>query len=168
MGMDVIGKREGSYFRNNVWWWRPLWNYCLKVAPTICGKVAHAQSNDGDGLNAEDSKALASILKNCIEDGTCQQYETDYNAWRASLSREDCKYCNSTGIRTDKVGKDHGMTSKELDIDQVKKLGRTQGWCNGCDGEGTTPNWQTHYPFSTENVQEFAEFLETCDGFAIH
>ena len=75
MGMDVIGKKEGSYFRNNVWWWRPLWNYCLKVSPTICGKVENAQSNDGDGLNADDSKALASILKNCIEDGTCEQYK---------------------------------------------------------------------------------------------
>ena len=31
MGMDVYGERprtnKGEYFRNNVWWWRPLWNY---------------------------------------------------------------------------------------------------------------------------------------------
>ena len=25
----------GVYFRNNVWWWRPLWNYCLAVAEDI-------------------------------------------------------------------------------------------------------------------------------------
>jgi hypothetical protein len=28
MGMDVYGKEpksdKGEYFRNNVWWWRPL------------------------------------------------------------------------------------------------------------------------------------------------
>ena len=25
----------GVYFRNNVWWWRPLWNYCYAVAEDI-------------------------------------------------------------------------------------------------------------------------------------
>ena len=27
MGMDVYGTREDTYFRNNIWGWRPLWNY---------------------------------------------------------------------------------------------------------------------------------------------
>jgi hypothetical protein len=167
MGMDVIGKKKDSYFRNNVWWWRPLWAYCMTIAPAICGKVEHSGTNDGDGLNAEDSKALALALKASIADGTCAEYETRYNAWRLTLPREKCDLCSCTGIRTDKVGTDAGMPSKELSIDQVKALGRTQGWCNGCDGVGTKANWQSHYPFSVENVAEFAEFLETCEGFEI-
>jgi hypothetical protein len=40
MGMDVYGKdavsEKGEYFRNNVWYWRPLWNYCIEVAPDLC------------------------------------------------------------------------------------------------------------------------------------
>jgi hypothetical protein len=35
MGMDVYGE-SGNYFRNNVWWWRPLANYCQAIAPHIC------------------------------------------------------------------------------------------------------------------------------------
>jgi hypothetical protein len=35
MGMDVYGKaptvEEGKYFRNNLWWWRPLWTYVEEV-----------------------------------------------------------------------------------------------------------------------------------------
>ena len=35
MGMDVYGiaptSERGEYFRNNVWWWRPLWDYCCEV-----------------------------------------------------------------------------------------------------------------------------------------
>ncbi len=167
MGMDVIGKKKDSYFRNNVWWWRPLWAFCVTIAPTICNKVKHSGTNDGDGLNAEDSKALALALKASIADGSCAEHETRYNAWRLTLPREKCDLCNSTGIRSDKIGTDAGMPSKELSIDQVKALGRTQGWCNGCDGAGTKANWQSHYPFSVENVAEFAEFLETCEGFEI-
>ena len=39
MGMDVYGKKpkgeKGDYFRNNVWWWRPLWQYCASSAPEL-------------------------------------------------------------------------------------------------------------------------------------
>ena len=35
MGMDVYGrepeKELGKYFRSNVWWWRPLWNYTAEI-----------------------------------------------------------------------------------------------------------------------------------------
>ena len=43
MGMDVIGlkptSKEGEYFRNNVWWWGPLADYCMEVAPDNYGEV---------------------------------------------------------------------------------------------------------------------------------
>lgn len=177
MGMDVIGKKTDSYFRNNVWWWRPLWAYATIVCPEICGLVKHAGTNDGDGLGADDSKALAKALKESIANGECANYETEYNEWRANLPRKKCELCNGTGIRTDKIGIAQGMPSMEirraleaLDVSEkeIKALGRTQGWCNGCDGVGTVAHNAAHYPFSVDNVREFAEFLEDCEGFAIH
>jgi len=55
MGMDVMGmnatSEKGEYFRNNVWWWRPLWDYCLNEHGDIAGQVEHGHSNDGDGLD---------------------------------------------------------------------------------------------------------------------
>src|ERR1035441_4207245 len=78
MGMDVIGtnprNQTGKYFRNNIWWWHPLWEYCSEVAPDICGRVVYGHSNDGDGLDAEASTALAQLLRNEIESGRTATY----------------------------------------------------------------------------------------------
>ena len=56
MGMDVIGKKPkaevGQYFRNNVWWWHPLWEYVCEVPPALANRVRYGHSNDGDGLRA--------------------------------------------------------------------------------------------------------------------
>ena len=28
-------ENKGVYFRNNVWWWRPLWNYVCEVCEDV-------------------------------------------------------------------------------------------------------------------------------------
>lgn len=170
MGMDVYGTKptseKGEYFRNNVWWWRPLWDYCEHVAPELCKDVS-AHYNDGDGLDDEKAKALSKILLETLSDGRCVVYEAQYNFDVSQLPNEDCTICGKTGIRTDEVGKEHGMDVKALSDDEAIVLGRETGWCNGCNGLGWKPNWATHYPFSRENVQEFAEFLAESGGFSI-
>ena len=47
----------GVYFRNNCWWWRPLWNYCYAIADDIISEEVwdSGHSNNGAGLNAEDA-----------------------------------------------------------------------------------------------------------------
>ena len=72
MGMDVYGKNptseNGKYFRNNVWWWRPLAEYCKQIAPEITSKIKYLQSNDGDGLQTqEDCNILADKLQEAID-----------------------------------------------------------------------------------------------------
>ena len=66
MGMDVIGvqpKTEtGEYFRNNVWYWRPLATFIQDVYPHIAEKCTYWGSNDGDGLDAEDSEVAVSAF----------------------------------------------------------------------------------------------------------
>ncbi len=83
MGMDLIGAnpttKKGEYFRNNVWWWHPLWDYCSFIAPEICNKVTHAHSNDGDGLDKNDSKKLAKLLNESLKDGTANKYISERN-----------------------------------------------------------------------------------------
>jgi hypothetical protein len=170
MGMDVYGKNptseKGSYFRNNVWWWRPLWNYCVEVAPELCGDVS-GHTNDGEGLDEAGAIALSEILFQELWDGKTAQYEKDYNAELATKPRRDCDLCETTGIRTDSIGIEMGQHNKELSPEVQILTGRTHGWCNGCDGVGTQEAWDLSYPFSVENVEEFARFLESCGGFSI-
>jgi hypothetical protein len=171
MGMDVYGVKpkneKGEYFRNNVWWWRPLADFICNNYGEIASGCESWHSNDGDGLDAELSKSLALSLKEDLSNGTVEKYAKTYNEWRSSLPREACDNCDCTGIRNDKVGEEMGMPTKELKPEIQILTGRTHGWCNACDGVGTKESWLAVYPFDVDNVKEFAEFLENCGGFQI-
>lgn len=84
MGMDVTGKaptsERGEYFRNNVWWWHPLWDYCCEVAPEIIdSQLARAgHFNDGSGLDADGASRLAAILRVKIAHGEVAEYAVRY------------------------------------------------------------------------------------------
>ena len=168
MGMDVVGRNNpDAYFRNNVWWWRPLWDYCVELAPELCEEVS-GHYNDGDGLDEDGALQLSAILYMEIESGRTLRYEKAYNKRISELPRHDCNLCEGTGIRTDAVGVDMGMPTRELEPHVAAIVGRTHGWCNACGGEGLADDWQTSYPFSVENVSEFADFLADCGGFSIY
>jgi hypothetical protein len=169
--MDVMGlnptSERGEYFRNNLWWWRPLWAYCVDLAPDLCEGVA-GHFNDGDGLDEEGAKDLSWRLTYAIYNGHTEEYKNEYYDYLASLPLEECKLCNGTGIRTDEVGMEMKMPERELDGELKIILGRGHGWCNGCGAQGKKTSFACEYPFSVENVREFAEFLADSGGFAIH
>lgn len=167
MGMDVFGRKNpDAYFRNNVWWWRPLWNYCIDVAPDLCEKVS-GHYNDGDGLDEDDALELARRLRVELEAGRVAEYERKYNAHLASLPRHECQFCGGTGIRTDEVGVNMGMPTRALEEHIAIVVGRTHGWCNACQGEGRVDDSMADYPFSEENVSNFVDFLDDSGGFSI-
>jgi hypothetical protein len=170
MGMDVMGTnpstKKGEYFRNNVWWWRPLWNYCIEVAPELCENV-NGHCNDGDGLDEDGAYELAKILREMLNEGHTAAYEIQYNSYIASLPRHNCEFCEGTGIRTDDVGQEMGMPTQKLEPEIAIVVGRTHGWCNACGGEGMVSDFDAEYPFSVKNVEEFTTFLEGCGGFEI-
>lgn len=150
MGMDVSGKapvtKTGEYFRNNCWYWRPLWIYCEFISPELTAKVKHAHTNDGDGLGREDAIALSKVLQTSVEDGTCKLWRDAYYRKLESLPMKPCWLCKATGIRDDYCVK---------------------GVCNGCHGSGKRKHDATSYPFEVENVREFAGFLVDSGGFEI-
>jgi hypothetical protein len=67
MGMDVFGTsptaEAGKYFCANVWSWRTLVAFLCTVAPEITEHCEYWNSNDGDGLDAEHSAALAAKVR---------------------------------------------------------------------------------------------------------
>lgn len=172
MGMDVYGRKPaseaGKYFRANVWYWHPLWDYCVRVAPELFSdKVAKAgHFNDGAGLSAEKSKRLADVLQARLDSGECKAWEAEYKAWQDSLPWLDCTYCESTGIRRDAVGLKNKMDQRVVDEEGHPRYGQV-GWCNACSGLGKTPQASTRYPFSADLAQEFVVFLRDCGGFQI-
>ncbi len=160
MGMDVYGKEPteevGKYFRNSAWSWRPLWRYVCQIAPWVSEVVVYGQSNDGDGLNAKGSKKLAKALLEEVSSGRTKEVADAYTAGLKAKPDEDCRWCKGTGNRAKARG---DFTEKDME------------WvngCNGCRGTGKVRPDACLYPFSEENVKEFAEFVGASGGFEIH
>ena len=67
----------GVYFRNNVWWWRPLWDYCRYVAPELINDDlwSDGHHNSGDGLDDKDAKELGILLIKSFENGKFEEFE---------------------------------------------------------------------------------------------
>ena len=149
--MDVYGRKpkseKGKYFRNNIWWWRPLWNFCEQVAPDLIPEDNHGHSNDGWGLNCSKSLELAERLTDLLDSGQVKMYEEDYKRAIESIPLETCTICDGTGKRK-----------------MEPRKGET---CNGCGGKGKRESYEAGYPFEEENVKEFRDFLLDCGGFQI-
>jgi hypothetical protein len=167
MGMDVMGKNptddQGNYFRNNVWWWRPLWDYVVDVAPHLTEGV-DGHMNGGDGLAAAAAEKLAALLTAELDAGRTAEYAAAYMATIEAMPDQPCWLCGGTGIRDDATGRANGMLERltTLPDGTVRK-----GWCNACAGTGAERPREAHYPFSVENVVEFRDFVAASGGFEI-
>ncbi len=172
MGMDLYGRKplneKGEYFRNNVWYWRPLANFIIDHYPDIAKKCKSWQTNDGFGLGITDTKKLIAALEKDLELGLIKIHEDKFNEVRSEIPLEVCDICKGSGIRTDKLGEELGFSNKKLDKAEAVKFGREKGWCNGCNGRGKTEKCESFYQFTTENVEEFVEFLRYSGSFKIY
>jgi len=155
MGMDVFGikpkSEKGEYFRNNVWFWHPLWTYCCTIDQTLDQRVPEGHSNSGDGLDATGARQLAFKLQEEINSGRAEQFVNQYEAERKAIPQEDCKYCDENGERE----------WKQENGEPYKKT------CNACSGTKKVDSWEAHYPMELNNIKEFTEFLMDCGGFQI-
>ena len=154
MGMDVFGKQPisetGKYFRNNVWWWHPLWSFCECAADDLIPEDNSGHENSGWGLDACQSAQLATRLETLLECGVVRGYSEARTAALAAQPDQDCAICAGTGKRK-----------------AVPQMGAGDQPCNGCDSSGQVRPWSANYPFDEDNVREFAAFLRDCGGFEI-
>ena len=152
MGFDLYGERPkkevGEYFRNSVWWWRPLWDYVTEVCKDVLtkGDVNDGYWNNGHWIHAKQAKRIAERLTELLNSGKTRDYEESYAVRLTKLPLEKCDLCQGTGKRNDE---------------------HVKGKCNGCDGCGHRAAWATHYPFSESNVREFVESCKHSGGFRI-
>ena len=137
----------GHYFRNNCWWWRPLWNYCYHIADDLISEELHESrnSNSGAGLDAYNSERLGQRLLEEINNGKTIEYQAQYQQYLDDLPDDNCSFCN---------GNNHGNNKKKE--------------CTRCNKTGKSENFNKHYPFDIDNVKEFAHFCLESGGFSIN
>lgn len=152
----------GSYFRNNVWWWRPLWNFiCITCDDILSQKQMDSGGyNDGVKIYKTKAKKLAIRIKKLDADGTIQKYEDEYMS--------EIKIAIAHNKKVDKVMK---KFEKTMEIKYGEKLPSSKytdkedrdTWSDLYD----TRMFQASYPFSRKNVMDFGIFCEQSGGFEI-
>ena len=85
-------ENPGVYFRNNVWWWRPLWNYVCGSCEDILQEDDYESgcSNDAHHITEEKASAMAKRLFELIESGDAKGYE-DFHNKRAKEAEDNNK-----------------------------------------------------------------------------
>ena len=113
----------GVYFRNTVWYWRPLWNYVCNVCDDLLSnKDMHGGDyNNGYKITKTKAKQISKRLYNLIEEGTVSKFEKHFMDEQEKLSKSDDK----------------------------------------------DTKFFSQYPFSEDNVKQFALFCKESGGFTI-
>jgi hypothetical protein len=144
MGFDLSGigakNKKGEYFRNNCWWWRPLWNFCCYLVPEI--DPNKGQFNDGKTIRGKQHKKLVANLKNAIE---------NKDEFAEVIFQMKKGYILSNQYFRLKSPFTKGKSG--LNTEEKEEL--------ACDDN------ENFFPFSWENVEEFYEFVSNNSGFAI-
>jgi len=138
----------GTYFRNNVWWWRPLWEYVCLICTEVMREedIIAGDNNSGHIIPEKITTEMSVLLGMSIKNNDHIKYEESYKERIESLPMDRCNLCHGTGKRNDSFFK---------------------GECNKCRGEGVVSNFATNYPFHAKNVENFFSFISECGGMQI-
>lgn len=136
----------GVYFRNNVWWWRPLWSFVCEHCDDILDEEDMESGHYNDCRDISEDKAMRiGIELTCmLDDGRVQEYADLYKKEVDSMPQVDCYICNNNN---------YGNHKKRE--------------CKSCNKTGLKDDWAKSYPFDVDNVRRFAEFCLESGGFSI-
>ena len=152
MGFDISGhnpqSETGAYFRNNCWWWRPLWEFVGKTCDDVITEddFNSGTFNDGHLIDKDKCEVIVERLTELLDNGDVKKYQDERKKILDELPMEECYICKGSGVRDDKVVK---------------------GECNGCSGTGEKESFAKNYPFDVDNVKEFRDFVKDSGGFEI-
>ena len=171
----------GAYFRANVWAWRPLWDFVVKVCCDILNEedIERGSFNDGHLISKRKAKRIAQILKKQINRDKHKQFAEWQEEMHKNLPLEKCKICDGKGTRKGWEGWQseedwlelHGsldVGGHESACEITFKSAHDNRGCNACKGKGKTESFMTNYKFHPELLEEFESFCRLSGGFTIN
>jgi len=149
----------GIYFRNNVWWWRPLWSYVVDNCPFLTEDEIQAGGwNDGREIDEMKALLIASTLEDLIESGAVKKHEKEYEDNRNKIQLKnkliENKMDKITEIVKEKYG---GLVPKDY----------PEPYRSDWNKLHESKDWGGSYPFDEDNVKKFAVFCKESGGFQI-
>jgi len=153
--------QDGAYFRNNVWWWRPLADYIIEHTKCVSEEDAkHWHFNDGHKVSEEEANAIADQLEHLIKTGHTETFAHDYEQQRKECEEHNKKVDALHKKLKEKVERETGKTNiapcdyPKADHEEWNRIYRMT-------------KHTASYPFSMDNVREFIKFCRNSGGFEI-
>ena len=159
--MGKYQEQKGTYFRNNVWWWRRLADFvCEHTGVIEESDKREWQSNGGHVVSEKTALQIAKQLKALIKDGTVSKVikEVEEETEKAEKNNKFVQRCQD--MLSKKVEKEQGKENL-APADYPKDDHDTWDWIQ------SKYNYSSSYPFTMENVEEFIKFCEDSRGFEI-
>ena len=159
---DKFGEdNPGDYFRNNVWWWRPLWSFvCSSCDDFLSAKDMECGSyNDGKKIAKYKAIKIGKRLSEKLADGTVDMIHRKYELASAKAKVHNKIVDKEMDRITDACHKEHGDNLVPANYPEPYK---TQ-WSDAYNNK----SWDDSYPFNKDNVENFAKFCIESGGFQI-
>ena len=151
----------GDYFRNNVWWWRPLWEFVCESCDDFLteGDISKGFYNDGKKISKTKSLKISKRLSKLIADGTVDALERESTLAIAKAEGHNKEVRIEMDRISDECKEKHGIFLVPAEFPEPYK---TQ-----LDDAYAKEDWTASYPFNADNVKVFATFCQQSGGFQI-
>jgi hypothetical protein len=183
MGFDLLGMNkyaeEKPHFRNNIWWWHPLWDYIEENCPGILTEeqIKDGHYNEGVFVSEDQAMKLATTLEQALTSGAVKRHEEERQARIRQLNDENREdfFDQSERIEIGPEESDFNISSlviqrsgrldTRLDPDTIDKI-KSQQTLAVISKALSHPD-ERDFRFSESNVRAFAEFCRESGGFTI-
>ena len=156
----------GVYFRNNVWFWRPLWNYVYDTTDVLTEKDFNlGHENSFHKISATKAERIGKELLANIKDAEAKEAAYKKDVKPRMKFNELCDKAAEC-LYEEVVDKMDGVITcpGDMKIHDPANYKRWQTLSHFGDG---LQFGETSYPFSAANVKEFANFCLNSGGFEI-
>ena len=160
--LDKFDKENvGHYFRNNVWWWRPLAQYVLVLMGNEFteDEVKSWHHNDGFEVSEERAKKISNRLEQELNTGRVAE-RVRYHEIEVKEAQEKNKVVEAKRSELEKIVEQ--KTGKKLPPVKYPEPFKQQ-W----EDIQSQYLWEASYPFSEDNVISFMNFCKESGGFKI-
>ena len=162
-----LQENKGVYFRNNWWYWRPMWDFVNEKCNDLIDEELYDKGHGNDGevdqeLAIDISKRILS--KEVLDEAKRKQEEYDKDA---KPKQEFNELLSKAGhLYFDEIIKPMYPDKKNFTPADLEKLDKDayKKWATLIFD---LQYGETSYPFSWENVKEFGEFCAQSGGFEI-
>ena len=152
----------GTYFRNNVWWWRPLWSFVCEHCEDILTEkdMNNGCYNDAHVISRRKAEAIAQRLEEVIETEETKMWIKEHMDNLEQAKRNNAQVEAELKELKKMVEVETGNPDIYPAIypDKFKKK---------YDEVYAKRDWASSYPFHKDNVINFINFARQSGGFSI-